>query len=60
MTTQIDISADFQSILNPDLDTINFERILELFQKINWKHRIASEIESAFRKSTSTLFIYHN
>ena len=32
---------------------------MHLFQKINWKHRLAAEIESAFKLSTHTLFVYH-
>lgn len=45
--------------INPDLTGINWQRVLELFQKINWKHRLAEEIEKAFGMSTTTLFIYH-
>jgi len=44
--------------LNPDLTSIDWQRVLQLFQEINWKHRLAEEIEKAFRMSTSTLFIY--
>ncbi|MGM9476169.1 GNAT family N-acetyltransferase [Pedobacter sp. GSP4] len=48
---------DYQ--INPDLAGINWQRVLELFQKISWKHRLAEEIEKAFGMSTTTLFIYH-
>ncbi|RBQ11759.1 GNAT family N-acetyltransferase [Pedobacter miscanthi] len=44
--------------LNPDLTGIDWQRVLELFKKINWKYRVAQEIEKAFKMSTSTLFIY--
>lgn len=44
--------------LNPDLDQINWNQVLLLFQKISWKHRLAEEIELAFKNSTTTLFIY--
>lgn len=44
--------------VNPDLTSIDWQRVLQLFQEINWKHRLAEEIEKAFRMSTSTLFIY--
>ncbi|RZK20918.1 MAG: GNAT family N-acetyltransferase [Pedobacter sp.] len=48
----------YQYHLNPDLDQIDWKRILALFQKINWKHRLAEEIELAFKNSTTTLFVY--
>jgi len=44
--------------LNPDLDSIDWQHVLELFQKVNWKHRLAGEIEKAFKMSTTTIFIY--
>jgi len=44
--------------INPDLSNVDWQHILHLFQKINWKHRIAEEIETAFRLSTTTIFIY--
>jgi len=44
--------------VNPDLTSIDWQRVLQLFQEINWKHRLAEEIEKAFKMSTSTLFIY--
>lgn len=50
---------DYHYQLNPDLTTINWQRVLELFQKINWKHRLSDEIETAFGMSTTTLFICH-
>ena len=52
------ISADFNYVLNPKLDELNWQRVLELFQKINWKHRVDSEIKQAFKMSTTTLFVY--
>lgn len=48
----------YQHHLNPDLDQIDWKQILALFQKINWKHRLAEEIELAFKNSTTTLFVY--
>ncbi len=44
--------------LNPDLATIDWDYIISLFYKIEWKHRKAIEIETAFRQSTTTIFIY--
>jgi GNAT superfamily N-acetyltransferase len=46
--------------LNPDLQEVDWERVIDLFQKINWKHRLAQEIESAFKKSSFTIFVYHS
>lgn len=45
--------------INPDLAQINWIDVHHLFQKINWKHRVAAEIENAFRLSTHTIFVYH-
>lgn len=56
--TPINQDSIYQYVLNPDLNTINWEDILLLFQKINWKHRVADEIKSAFILSSTTLFIY--
>lgn len=46
--------------INPDLATIDWANVLHLFQEVNWKHRIAEEIASAFKLSTTTIFIYNN
>ncbi len=43
--------------LNPDLDTIDWNTISELFQKVNWGIRDPKDIENAFRKSTVTCFV---
>lgn len=43
--------------IDPDLSSIDWDHIISLFYKINWKHRKAEEIEAAFRNSTSTIFI---
>ncbi|KQM76257.1 hypothetical protein ASE74_19585 [Pedobacter sp. Leaf216] len=45
-------------LLDPNLDTVNWQEVLGLFQKVNWKHRIAEEIRNAFIISTTTIFIY--
>jgi GNAT superfamily N-acetyltransferase len=58
MTTLIE-NPLYQYQLNPDLDKVDWQHILHLFQKINWKHRVAEEIEKAFKLSTCTLFISH-
>ncbi|MDQ1142761.1 GNAT family N-acetyltransferase [Pedobacter agri] len=31
---------------------------MDLFEKINWRHRLAKEIEQAFIKSTVTIFVF--
>lgn len=48
----------YQYILNPDLNSIDWVQVLELFKKISWKHRLAEEIELAFNKSTVTIFVF--
>jgi GNAT superfamily N-acetyltransferase len=53
-------SIDYKSIVNPELSNIDWDRVLLLFVKINWKHRLVNELEKAFRISTHTIFIYHN
>jgi ribosomal protein S18 acetylase RimI-like enzyme len=53
-------SIDYKSIVNPELSNIDWDRVLLLFVKINWKHRLVNEIEKAFRISTHTIFIYRN
>lgn len=57
MTTMV--NPTYPTQINPDLASIDWAHVLHLFQKINWKHRLATEIESAFKLSTHTLFIYH-
>ena len=44
--------------LNPDLSSIDWEYVISLFYKIEWKHRKANEIETAFRNSTTTIFVF--
>lgn len=43
--------------LNPDLNTIDWNTISELFQKVNWGIRDPQEIENAFKKSSVTCFV---
>jgi GNAT superfamily N-acetyltransferase len=43
---------------NPDLNTIDWSHICNLFYKVNWRTRIEEEIKLAFSKSSVTLFIY--
>lgn len=52
------INPDFKVLINPDLSKINWENVLHLFQEVNWKYRIATEIAAAFKLSTTTIFIY--
>ncbi|MCX2432562.1 GNAT family N-acetyltransferase [Pedobacter sp. GR22-10] len=53
------VNQRYPTQINPDLTRIDWTHVLHLFQKINWKHRLAAEIESAFKLSTHTLFVYH-
>jgi GNAT superfamily N-acetyltransferase len=43
---------------NPDLNTIDWSHICNLFYKVNWRTRVEDEIKLAFSKSSVTLFIY--
>lgn len=52
-------NPDYSYKLNPDLSTIDWAYVISLFYKIEWKHRQATEIEAAFRNSTTTIFVYH-
>lgn len=45
-------------IENPDLDTIDWSRVVTIYDNVNWEGRIESEIKRAFQKSTFTCFIY--
>lgn len=51
-------NPDFKYVVNPDLLTIDWEYVISLFYKIEWKHRKATEIEAAFRNSTTTIFVF--
>ncbi len=51
-------NPDFTYILNPDLSSIDWDYVISLFYKIEWKHRVAVEIEAAFRNSTTTIFVF--
>ncbi len=56
-TTKIDKSKLVYTF-NPDLDTIDWAYICNLFYKVNWRTRIEDEIKLAFSKSSVTVFIY--
>ncbi|MEJ5995381.1 GNAT family N-acetyltransferase [Pedobacter sp. Du54] len=53
-------NPNFNYVSNPDLSLIDWDYVISLFYKIEWKHRKAGEIEAAFRNSTATLFIFKN
>ena len=46
---------DFQ--INPNLNSINWEKVSELFQKVNWGIRNPKDIERSFSKSSITCFV---
>ena len=45
---------------NPNLNTIDWTRVCEIFALVKWSKRIESEIKSAFDKSTFTCFAFDN
>lgn len=44
-------------LVNPDLKTIDWKVISEIFQEVNWGIRQPEEIKNAFKKSSVTCFI---
>lgn len=44
--------------LNPDLDTINWQQVSDLFDKVGWEERPLDVIAKAFKRSTYTFFIF--
>jgi len=46
--------------INPDLDSIKWERISEIFELVNWGFRSPTDIEAVFRKSSFTCFVKDN
>ena len=57
--TEITNNPSYDYQLDPDPENVDWENVLELFQKVNWKHRVSHEIRTAFSSSTTSLFIYH-
>lgn len=52
------INPEFKVVFNPDLNSIDWDYVISLFYKIEWKHRLAEEIALAFKMSTTTIFIF--
>lgn len=44
--------------INTDLNQIDWDYMVTLYEKINWRTRIAEELKNAFEKSLHTIFIY--
>jgi GNAT superfamily N-acetyltransferase len=44
--------------INPDLSKIDWDYLVSLYEKINWRQRVADELEKAFKQSTTTIFIF--
>lgn len=44
-------------IINPDLETIDWKEVSEIFRQVNWGIRHPKNIENAFKKSSITCFI---
>ena len=43
---------------NPNLDSINWRKIISIYSSVNWVNRTEKDIKRAFLKSTFTCFIY--
>jgi ribosomal protein S18 acetylase RimI-like enzyme len=53
------INADqLTFVFNPDLSTIDWTYMCQMYYKVNWRTRVEDELEPAFRKSSWTLFVY--
>ena len=50
--------ADFTYKINADLNEVDWERVCELFTKVEWRTRTVAEISEAFKKSSWTIFVY--
>ncbi len=53
-------NPQYTYVLNPDLSQIDWEYVVSLFYKIEWKRRQTDEIAEAFKNSTTTLFVFDN
>src|SRR5688572_12115809 len=47
-----------QLFLNPDLNTIDWNQISQLIDKVGWTDRDQEEMKNAFSKSSFTVFIF--
>lgn len=45
---------------NPSLETINWNRVIAIFDNANWENRVEEDLKHAFGKSSFTCFIYEN
>jgi ribosomal protein S18 acetylase RimI-like enzyme len=43
---------------NPNLDSIDWDHIISIYESVNWKGRTVKDIKRAFQKSTFTCFVY--
>lgn len=43
---------------NSDLSNVNWNRVCELFYRVNWNKREPGEIEQAFASSSHTIFVF--
>lgn len=53
-------NSKFQFKYNQALNSVDWHRVVKLFEEINWKTRLEDEIEKAFSLSTITLFVYED
>lgn len=44
-------------LINPDLTSINWNEMTDIFQLVNWGTREPEEIEKSFKKSSITCFV---
>ena len=44
-------------IENPDPETIDWTRVVALYNSVNWENRLEKEVKRAFQKSTALFAI---
>ena len=49
-----------QHFLNPDLNTLDWNQITRLIDKVGWSDRDPEEMKQAFLKSSYTVFVFEN
>jgi len=53
-------SQTFIYKVNPDLETVDWDLVCVLFDKVNWRTRTAEELKKAFSTGSWRLFVYQD
>ena len=60
LNMNINNDLPYRFSLNPDLRGIDWQRVVALFEQVNWRTRQLEDINSAFTLSSNTLFVYED